>query len=208
MASKRAKPIIGLCGGIGSGKSLVAQELARLGAVVIDSDRLGHEALARPEVVARLREWWGAEVLDAGGRPDRARIARIVFGDGEARRRLEGLIHPLIAAARADIIRRSVEDPAVSAIVLDSPLLLEFALDRLCDEIVFVEASESARLERVERTRGWDVRELERRSGQQWPLERKRARASEVLVNEGSPDDLRARVADLFQRILARHASR
>lgn len=203
-----AKPIIGLCGAIGSGKSTVAAEFARQGALVIDSDRLSHEILGRPEVLAVVRGWWGDEVVGAAGGPNRSRIAEIVFTDSEQKRRLESLLYPLIAAARDDMIRRGFEDPAVRAIILDSPLLLERDLDRQCDSLVFVEADEGLRLERLRRSRGWDAEQVARRSRWQYPPEQKRARADHVVVNEGTIDDLRAQVAEVIGKVLSHHAAR
>ncbi len=203
----RSKPIIGLCGGIGSGKSSVAHEFERLGALVIDSDRLNHAVLATPEVAAELRSWWGDEVIGPDGRPNRAALAARVFSDASARGRLERLVHPLIAARRAAMILRGAKDPAVRAIILDSPLLFESNLDRLCDWTVFVEASESRRLERLRSTRGWDERELRRREQTQLPPAEKRARCDYVIDNEGSCEELRPQVVRVFENIVSRHAS-
>jgi len=201
------KPIVGLCGGIGAGKSLVAREFERLGAVVIDSDRLGHEILARPAVLAQVRAWWGEQVVAPGGGPDREKIAELIFADPEKRKRLESLLYPLIAAERECIITQSIENPAVRAIILDSPLLFESRLDRLCDKIVFVEAEERVRLERLRQARGWDEEQVHRRERWQMPLAHKRARSDFTVTNEGSPEQLRSAVAALFERIVSEAAS-
>ena len=203
---ERAKPIIGLCGGIGAGKSAVAAEFERLGGLLIDSDRLNREVLLTPEVARALREWWGADVIGPDGTADRRRIAEIVFRDAEQRRRLESLVHPLIATRREDMITAGIGDPKVRAIILDSPLLLESNLDRLCHAVVFVEASESQRLGRLRRTRSWDVQELRRRERCQMSLADKRARSHAVIRNEGSREQLRSQARDVFERILAEHA--
>ncbi len=199
----RRKPIIGLCGGIGAGKSTVAAELARLGCLVIDSDALNDEVLREPEVVATLRQWWGDQVVRADGTLDREAVAKIVFEDAAQRRRLESLVHPLIARRREDMIADGIRNPAVKAIVLDSPLLLECQLDRLCDAIVYVEADPQQRLERLRRTRGWDVQELARREACQMPLSEKRRRADHVIRNDADRRALRRRVASVLERILA-----
>jgi dephospho-CoA kinase len=197
------KPIIGLCGGIGAGKSVVAREFERLGGLLIDSDQLNQEVLRRPEVTQTLREWWGDEILGEDGVPDRHRIAKLIFSDVEQKRRLESLVHPLIAARREDIIITGTGDPKVRAIILDSPLLLESNLDRLCHAVVFVEASETQRLQRLRRTRGWDIQELRRRERWQMPLAEKRSRSQYVIRNEGSLEQLRSRARDVFERVLA-----
>jgi len=197
------KPIIGLCGGIGAGKSLVAREFERLGGLLIDSDELNHQVLRRPEVTQTLREWWGDKILDENGVPDRGRIGRVIFEDREQKRRLESLVHPLIAALRQDIINAGTGDPKVKAIILDSPLLFESNLDRLCHATVFVEASETTRLRRLQRTRGWDIRELRQRERWQMPLAEKRSRSQHVICNEGSIEQLRSLAKDVFERVLA-----
>jgi len=198
----RTKPIIGLFGGIGAGKSRVAAEFAALGCLVVDSDELNHEMLRRAAVLAELRRWWGDGVVTPDGGPDRRRIGEIVFADPAQRERLERLLYPLIAAAREHMIRDGENDPAVKAIVLDSPLLLENNLDRLCDRIVFVDTSEKLRLQRLQDSRNWDQRHLRRREQWQWPLARKLARADFVIHNDGTLHELRPQVADIFRRIV------
>ncbi len=203
----RKPPIIGLCGGIGAGKSRVAAEFTRLGCLVVDSDRLNHEVLAEPDVLATLRQWWGDVVIAAGGGPDRRRIAEIVFADPEQKRRLEALVFPLIAQRREAMIRAVGDNSAVKAIVVDSPLLLESHLDQGCDSIVFVEAGEAQRLKRLRRTRGWNAEEVRRRERWQLPLAEKRSRAEFVVSNDGPASEIRPQVADILQKILARRSA-
>lgn len=204
---RRSKPIIGLCGGIGSGKSLVADAMRSAGALVVDSDRLSREILERSEVRETIASWWGRDVLHADGRVNRRRLADIVFADDAAKRQLEGLIHPLIARERAHMISRGLTDKAVKAIILDSPLLFESNLDQLCDTIVFVESDEKQRLERVRQSRGWDADELRRRERSQWPLEKKRAQAQVVLRNDDTPEELRRRSVQALEDVTKRFVS-
>jgi len=203
----RRKPIVGLCGGVGAGKSMVAKEFEHLGCLVIDSDRLNHEVLRRPDVLQTVRDWWGDRVVAADGRPDHRRIAEIVFSNPDEKRRLESLVHPLIARLREDMIKAGDEDPAVEAIILDSPLLLESNLDRLCDSIVFVEASETRRLQRLQRERNWGRDELDRRQRCQKPLAAKRSRSDFVINNDGPVGQLCPQVADIFGKVVSRPSS-
>lgn len=193
--------VIGLAGGIGSGKSAVARAFAGLGCVVIDSDEEAHAAIDRPDVRDELKRWWGPAVIGTDGRIDRARVAQIVFRDETQRRRLEGLVHPLLRTTRASIIEEARRAGA-PAVILDAPLLYEAGLEGECDVVVFVAAPREERLERVRRSRGWDEAELDRREKNQMPLELKMRDADHVLSNASAEADLVARVAEVFDRLL------
>ena len=199
--------MIGICGGIGAGKSAAAAAFGKRGCLVISSDALSHEILRTPEVGRQLATWWGRSVLGEDGLPNRARIAEIVFNNPRDKARLEGLLYPLIDARRSAMIRTVAGQPAVKAIVLDSPLLFESRLDRLCDAIVFVDSSRSVRLSRIQHSRHWDEAELSRREAWQLPVEEKRARSDYQLVNESSIGETGAQVDTILARILAEHAA-
>lgn len=200
----RKKPIIGLCGGIGAGKSRVAAEFERLGCLVVSHDRLNHEVLRLPAVVETLRGWWGDTVLGPEGHPDPRRIADIVFRDAAEKERLEGLLHPLILRRQADMIRAVEDCSATEAIVIDSPLLFESCLERECDTVVFVEASAVTRQARLRAGRGWNAEELQRRERWQISLDEKRSRSEFVVNNDGPAEHLRPQVAAILQTVLAR----
>jgi dephospho-CoA kinase len=193
------RPVIGVTGAIGGGKSTVAAILARLGCVVSDSDAEARAVLDEPDVRARLAEWWGRGVLDEAGEVDRAAVARIVFGDPEQRRRLESLVHPRVHAQRRR--RFAAAPPEAPALVMDVPLLFEAGLDAECDAVVFVDASFDVRADRVARSRGWSRAELARREASQMPLDEKRRRADHVIVNEGAREALEDRVRELLRSI-------
>ncbi len=203
-----ARPsVVGLAGGIGSGKSEVARILEKLGCVVTDSDAEARRVLDSSDVKPRLVEWWGPRVLGADGRVDRSAIAKIVFADPAQRERLEGLVHPLVKASRAVVIRAAVGRGARAA-VIDAPLLFEAGVDKECDAVIFVDAPRALRLQRVREMRGWDEGELDRREAAQMPLEEKRRRSQEVVVNEGGREDLERAVSAALDRILERSARR
>jgi dephospho-CoA kinase len=185
-------PVIGLVGGIGSGKSLVGSMLADLGCLVCHSDELARSALADPAVRGELVRWWGREVLDPSGAVDRRAVAGKVFADPAERKRLEALLHPRIESARRRTF--AAAPPGTRALVIDAPLLLEVGLDRECDAIIYIDSLRVDRLRRLAETRGWDSAELERRESAQWPLDRKRAAAHHVLVNAGNQPALRSEV--------------
>ena len=183
-------PIIGIAGGVGSGKSHVARLFGELGCLVIDSDAQAAEAYARPEVLAAIRQWWGDAAFAPDGRVDRRAIARRVFASAEERRRLEQLIHPVVAALRDERMARAarlVPPARPVAIVWDTPLLFEAGLAGRCDAVVFVDTPLEVRARRVRQTRGWDEGELTRRENSQWPLDRKRALSHHVMTNAAQP---------------------
>lgn len=198
-----SKPIIGICGGIGAGKSAVAASLEEAGCLVIDADKLGHEALNSAEAIEQIVDWWGDDVLNKEGRPDRSKIGKIVFSDPAEKKRLESLIHPLIAARRMSMIAFVESQPAIKAIVFDSPLLFESKLDRHCDAVIFVHAPEAQRFQRVSENRGWGKEEFQRRERQQLSTAEKRSRSQYIVENTGTRDELRNAVQDTLRRILA-----
>lgn len=175
------RPVIGITGGIGSGKSTVARAFAALGCVVADADADARAALDEPDVRGAIVAAFGDEVLGPEGRIDRPALARRVFGDEDARRRLEGIVHPRVHERREATF--AAAPPDAPALVIDAPLLLEVGLERRCDAVVFVDCPREERLRRVRTTRGWDEDELARRERAQLPLDAKRSRADHVVVN-------------------------
>lgn len=202
MHTRSTKPVIGLVGGVGSGKSTVARMFAELGAAVIDSDRLGHEQLQRPEVLSQLRSWWGPQVVTAAGVADRSAISRIVFHDAAELARLEALLHPLIDQRRKELVAGLERDPSIRAVILDAPKLLEAGLSGVCDRVVFVDSPRDERLRRVAETRGWSEDELNRRENLQFSLDKKRSMSDDVIVNHSDIEALRREVEQVFSAIL------
>jgi dephospho-CoA kinase len=194
------RPIIGIAGGIGSGKSAVAAILAEAGCIVADSDEMGRAALRDPRIRETLVAWWGPEVLDGSGAVDRGAVARIVFADAAELDRLEALTHPWIEARRRAVFEAAPRE--APAFVIDAPLLFEVGLDDLCDAIIFVEAPRELRLRRIQATRGWDEAELARREESQLPLDEKRSRADYVVRNDGDLRELSAQVHTILGTIV------
>lgn len=185
--------ILGLAGGVGSGKSAVAAILGEVGFVVSDSDAGARAVLGRADVIEELVRALGDGVLDGEGRPDRRAIADAVFGDQAKRRTLEGIIHPRLHEERARLIEAARAEHA-AGVVIDAPLLFEAGVDEECDAVIFVDTPREVRLKRVVEGRGWSEAELARREAAQMPLDQKRERSDAVVVNDGDPDALRARV--------------
>jgi len=199
-------PIIGLVGGIGSGKSTVAGMLRDMGCVVADSDQFARASLRDPAIRPQLVEWWSDSILDpATGEIDRRKVAAIIFADPAQRKRLEGLTHPWIEQRRRELFAKSAE--GTPAFVIDAPLLLEAGLARECDAIIFIDAPPHLRSSRVEANRHWTHQQWESREAAQMPLDEKRRMADHVLVNSGDLNDLRANVARTLQQITSRGKS-
>jgi dephospho-CoA kinase len=199
-SSAPRRPVIGITGAIGGGKSTVAGVFRDLGCVVSDSDAEARAALDEPGIREQLVAWWGPGILDDAGQVDRAAIAAVVFRDREQRTRLESLVHPRVHARRREIFAAAPAD--APALVMDVPLLYEAGLDAECDAVVFVDAPRAIRVQRVAEGRGWSDAELARREASQMPLDDKRRRADHVLVNDGDRDRLSGRVRELLHTIV------
>lgn len=196
--------VIGLTGGIATGKTTVARMLAELGAAVVDAD-----AVARRVVEPGLPAWrdlvaaFGPDVLLPDGRVNRPLLARLVFGgDREALERLNRATHPHILAA----IRRRLEELGAAACrvaVLDAPLLLETGLDALVDQVWVVRADRALQVDRLAARNDLDPGEAAARIDAQMPLEEKLRRADVVIDNAGSLEETRRQVVAAWERLLA-----
>lgn len=194
-----SKPVIGLVGAIGAGKSAAARCFAARGGHPIDADALGHEALRQPDIVAKLVEVWGEGIRKEDGSLDRRAIGRIVFADAGARQRLEDAVYPYIGARTQAEIAAAQVNPDVSFVVLDAPVLLEAGWGELVDALVYVDAPRELRLARLAARSGWDDAELTRREGAQWPADEKKRLARAVIVNDAGLGELQEQV----DRVLA-----
>lgn len=194
--------IVGLTGGIGSGKTTVANLLAEHGAEIIDADLLAREAVepGTPALEAIVRRF-GPEMLDADGRLDRKKLGGHVFGRPEALADLNAIVHPAVAAlagTRMEALRDSRK-----LVVYVVPLFFENGLDRLIPDAIVVSATPDAQRRRVASRDGLPPREIEDRLAAQLPLEEKKKRARWVIDNEGSLDDTKEAVARLYRDLTA-----
>jgi dephospho-CoA kinase len=191
--------VIGLIGGMGSGKSQVAAELARRGARVISGDQLGHEALREPEILSQVVKRWGPAVLDQDGRIDRKRLGAVVFADPHQRRALEALVFPWIGARMSEEL--TAAKGACGLVVIDAAVMLEAGWDPNCDVIVYVHAPRSVRLKRLAEQRGWSEMEVNRRAQAQLSLTEKASRADFVLENSGDRKQLGTQIDELLRQL-------
>ena len=194
--------VVGLCGGIGAGKTTVAGLLAERGAVVVDVDGIGRQVLDRDEIRDAVAAEFGARVLAADGTVNRAALARVVFADHERLRALEAISHPAInqeVAARLDDISSASPDAVA---VLDMAVLVESDLGQLPDgggysTVVVVETAADLRVERLT-ARGVSVDEARNRMAHQASDEERRAAADHVVVNDSDLTALTAQVDNLW----------
>jgi dephospho-CoA kinase len=197
-AANEGKLVVGLIGGIGSGKSQVAAAFARHGARVIAGDQLAHAALRDPGVLARVAARWGEGILDGQGEIDRRRLAGIVFADSAELKALEAITHPWIRQRiRADM-EAARADARVPLVVLDAAIMLEAGWNDVCDRLIYIDAPRETRLERVAQQRGWTEKEVAAREQAQLPLTEKVVRADHVLDNSASLEHLNRQVNDLL----------
>jgi len=190
--------IIGVVGGIGSGKSLVSRELARHGGCLIQGDVLGHEALREPEIKKKIVERFCRGMLDESGEIERRRLGHKVFADVKELRALEAIVFPYIVQRLCEEIAKAKADPAIKMIVVDAAVMMEAGWDRNCDRILFVDAPRELRLRRLLEKRGWSECELAERESAQWPLEEKRRRADAVIDNATTPAQVTAQIEALL----------
>jgi dephospho-CoA kinase len=190
VSEHRRVPVIGLIGGIGSGKSAVASWVVdNSDVVVIDGDKQGHLALQQTGIKKQVRQQFGNEVFDNTGEIDRTSLAKKVFGPSiehqNARTKLEQIVHPEIKQAFREIIFKANSSGTTEAVILDAAVLLEAGWDSVCDLVVFIETSEHERLNRVRDNRNWKTEEFHSREANQLSLESKRNRADIVISNSG-----------------------
>jgi dephospho-CoA kinase len=194
------KPVIGIVGAIGAGKSTVAAAFAARGGQIVDADRIGHDALEQAEIRQKVLDWWGrrGNLLKPDGRLDRRAIAGIVFAEPAERAALESIVFPLIGKRALDEIRRANANPAIRFIVVDAAVLLEAGWEETCHRLVYVDAPREVRLARLAARSGWTAADLAAREAAQWPAEKKLKRTCAVIVNDGS----RERVQEQVDRLL------
>ncbi len=192
---------MGLTGGVASGKSTVSAILAELGAVVIDADQLAREVVAPgTEGLARVVAEFGPQVLTEDGELDRPAVGAIVFADDGARRRLEAIIHPLVRARGAEL---EAAAPAGALVVHDIPLLAETGQAAAFDAVIVVDAPVQTQVERMTALRGWTLEDARARVAAQASREQRRAVATYLIDNAGTLEDLRDRVAEVFEELTA-----
>lgn len=193
---------VGLTGGIASGKSTVSQILLELGAVVIDSDAIAREVVAKGTPgLARIAEEFGTDMLTTDGELDRPKMAALVFNDPASLKRLEAITHPLI-----NEVGRQREAAALASgalVVNDMPLIAELGIAHLFDAVIVVDVPVEEAVRRMVEDRGWTREDAEARISSQASREDRRAIATYVIDNSGTVAALREQVEKIYQELTA-----
>lgn len=187
------KCVIGILGGIASGKSTLAKIFSEFGARIVDADQIGHRLLENPQVKERIREVWGEQALAPDGSVDRLRLGNLVFDRQEELGKLSAIVHPLLVREIQEWLAEST-----GPVVLDAALLDEFSLTSSCDYLIFVEADSNLRCSRAALQRGWSPGEVQRRETFQLPLEVKRKKAHSVIWNNGNLQEFREKAGRVW----------
>ena len=201
MGKAGSKPIIGIIGGIGSGKSTVAAEFARLGAKVIDADKIAHELLNKKNVLIKITEAFGPEILDSTKKINRRKLAGIVFSDVRKLALLNSIIHPLVLEQSERLIRKYNNQKRVKDIVLDMPLLVEVGWHKKCSKLIFIDCSQKIRAKRAQKM-GLNKNQLKIRENFQISLDKKLKLTDNTIENNSGISALVRQVADIFSYIV------
>lgn len=209
MSQKSKYPIvIGIIGGVASGKSTLTDLLQKRGAKVILADEIAHDVLKEPVVIQQLRELFGDGIFSnaapvAGPAIDRKKLAAMVFGnDGDPtnrRKQLEAIVHPRIREIAKAQLQSLRLECGLQYIVLDAPLLIEGGWLPYCNKVVFVETSTELR-QAWAIARGWSMNDWQQRESAQLSLEVKRSHATDILINLGNLESLEAEVITMLER--------
>ncbi len=200
-------PVVGIVGGVGSGKSSVVKGVTEIRLLVIDADQVGHGLLLKDNIRRKLCDIFGENIFDEAGNVVRESLAEIVFGSSDEqtanRNRLNEILHPAIRDEIVLAVRQAPQD--ADAIILDAALLLESGWADECDAVIFIDTPDELRQQRVAANRGWPTEELQRREASQWNLAKKRQHAQFVIDNSGSLEAAARQMTLALKKIILEH---
>jgi len=196
--------IAGLTGGIASGKSTVAAMLAEAGARIVDADRIAHQVVLKGEPAWQgIVDHFGSGILARDGQIDREALGAIVFNDTEAKKALNGIVHPRVFETMAQEIQSLAEAHPGDLIIMDVPLLIESGLHASLPIVILVYVPETMQQERLMRRDGLNAADAAARIRAQMPIDAKRAHAHYIVDNTGDLDATRRQVLDIYRKILS-----
>jgi dephospho-CoA kinase len=197
------KPIIGILGGISSGKSTVAKQFEALGCGVVDADKIAKNLLFADDVKQEIRSAFGDKIFDSAGNVDKIKMAEVVFNDPLAVKTINGIIHPRVMAKTENLIEQYQIDEGIKAIILDIPLLMEVGWEKRCDKLVFVACDEEIRLKRAAKKGNLDEKLLKKREKFQISLDKKREISHYVINNNEDLSELTEQISQIFPALLS-----
>ena len=205
MSATRRRPVIGILGGVGSGKSSVVRSVEGFRLHIVDADRIGHEVLTKPEIQSELRLAFGSQIFADTNTIERSQLAKLVFGESDEstanRTKLNEIVHPAIRKEILAQIDSASMD--VDAVILDAALLLEGGWDASCNWLIFVDTPRELRQLRVRQNRAWAVDELNLREASQISVAVKKDRADFIVDNSGSIESAAQQMKHVFESILS-----
>ncbi len=199
---EKRKKIIGILGGIGSGKSTVANELQKLGCGVVDADKIVGDLLKTETVIRKVCEIFGDGVLTDDGQIERAKLAKTAFDSKENLDSLNEIIHPCVFAISQGLIEDLNETHDVKAIVLDVPLLLEVGWEKIADVLIFVDCKDSSKADRTLKKAVSDENLRKKRENFQISLDNKAEIADYIVDNNSGLEALADQIARIFAKII------
>ena len=198
---KKKKLIVGILGGIGSGKSTAAAEFAKLGCAVIDADKIAHELLLDADVKRQLIDAFGEEISEKNGLINHAELADIVFRSNENVARINDIIHPLVFDRTNKLIEQYKRQEKAQLIILDAPLLVEAGWVKMCDKLVFIDCDPKIRAQRAEKKGLSGKNQLKKREKFQISLDTKAKLAHYTICNNSGLSALADQVACIFSTL-------
>ena len=202
MDNTRKKPVIGILGGIGAGKSTVAAEFAKLGCKVIDADEIAKKLIEKRNIKEKIAASFGQDILNKQGKIDRRKLAGVVFSDGDKLSLLNSIVHPPVLARIEQLIKRYSCQKRTKAIVLDMPLLAEVGWANRCNRLIFVDCKQKLRLKRAKKKGIFNRNQLKKRENFQISLDRKTEISDNTINNNFGFRALAKQVADIFSCIV------
>lgn len=207
MPATKYIPVIGVVGGIGSGKSFFTQALAkRKNLVIVNGDAVGHALLLRPEIRTRILDRFGASVIAADGSINRRVLGQLVFGTTpeqvRAKADLEAIVHPPLTAELQRQISEAQAAGHADAIILDAAILLEAGWRKFCNAVVMMDVPFETRWQRVQATRGWSLSEFQAREASQLSISEKQAAADYTIKNVGPEDEVAEQCLQVWNQIM------